>query len=115
MSELILYTSDDGKIRLDLRVDCQTVWLTQLEIAELFQTTKQNISLHAKNIFEDSELNEQSVVKDSLTVQNEGERSQAERKWGVKLRMKNEESGIQIGTGDGQGLEGDSHQTGNGT
>ena len=48
MSELIFYTSDDGKIRLDLRVDGQTVWLTQIEIAELFQTTKQNISLHAK-------------------------------------------------------------------
>ena len=56
MSELILYTSDDGEIRLDLRVDGRTVWLTQLEIAELFQTTKQNISLHAKNIFEDGEL-----------------------------------------------------------
>ena len=56
MSELILYTSDDGRTRLDLRVDGQTVWLTQLEIAELFQTTKQNVSLHAKNIFKDGEL-----------------------------------------------------------
>ncbi len=68
MSELILYTSDDGKIRLDLRVDGQTVWLTQLEIAELFQTTKQNISLHAKNIFEDGELRPEAVVKESLTT-----------------------------------------------
>ncbi len=78
MSELILYTSDDGEIRLDLRVDGQTVWLTQLEIAELFQTTKQNISLHVKNIFEDGELNAQSVVKESLTVQNERKRPQAD-------------------------------------
>jgi len=56
MSELILYTSEDGKTRLDLRMDGQTVWLTQLEIAELFQTTKQNVSLHSKNICEDGEL-----------------------------------------------------------
>lgn len=56
MSELVLYTSDDGRTRLDLRIDGRTVWLTQLEIAELFQTTKQNVSLHAKNIFEDGEL-----------------------------------------------------------
>ena len=68
MSELVLYTSDDGLTRLDLRVEGQTVWLTQLEIAELFQTTKQNASLHAKNIFEDGELTEDSVVKESLTT-----------------------------------------------
>ncbi|MDA3889836.1 MAG: virulence RhuM family protein [Allgaiera sp.] len=74
MSELILYTSPDGSTRLDLRIEGQTVWLTQLEIAELFQTTKQNISLHAKNIFEDSELNENSVVKESLTTATDGKR-----------------------------------------
>ena len=50
MSELILYTSDDGRTRLDLRAEGDTVWLSQLEISELFQTTKQNVSLHAKNI-----------------------------------------------------------------
>ncbi len=74
MSNLILYTSDDGRTRLDLRVDGQTVWLTQLEIAELFQTTKQNVSLHAKNIFEDGELAEDSIVKDSLTTATDGKR-----------------------------------------
>lgn len=72
MSELVLYTSDDGRTRLDLRIDGQTVWLTQLEIAELFQTTKQNVSLHAKNIFEDKELAEDSVVKESLTTAADG-------------------------------------------
>ena len=56
MSELILYTSEDGITRLDLRVDGHTVWLTQLEIAELFQTTKQNINLHARNIFKDGRI-----------------------------------------------------------
>ena len=74
MSALILYTSADGKIRLDLRAEGGTVWLTQLEIAELFQTTKQNVSLHAQNIFEDGELVRAATVKESLTVQTEGKR-----------------------------------------
>jgi len=74
MSQLILYTSDDGTTRLDLRVDGQTVWLTQLEIAELFQTTKQNVSLHARNIFAEKELELEATVKESLTVRSEGER-----------------------------------------
>ena len=74
MSELVLYTSDDGRTRLSLRVEGRTVWLTQLEIAELFQTTKQNVSLHAKNIFEDMELSPEATVKESLTVQTEGKR-----------------------------------------
>ena len=50
MSELIIYTADDGKTRINLRVEADSIWLSQLEIAELFQTTKQNVSLHAKNI-----------------------------------------------------------------
>lgn len=74
MSELVLYSTSDGQTRLQLRVDGDTVWLNQLEIAELFQTSKQNISLHAKNIFKDGELSQQVTVKDSLTVQAEGER-----------------------------------------
>lgn len=74
MSELVLYTSDDGRTRLDLRVEGQTVWLTQLEIAELFQTTKHNISIHTKNIFQDGELTREATVKESLTVQTEGKR-----------------------------------------
>ena len=72
MSELILYTSDDGETKLHLRVETDTIWLSQLEIAELFQTTKQNVSLHAKNIFEDGELGQDSVVKESLTTAADG-------------------------------------------
>ena len=72
MSELILYTSDDGQTRLHLRVETESIWLSQLEIAELFQTTKQNVSLHAKNIFADGELREDSVVKESLTTAADG-------------------------------------------
>ena len=74
MSDLVLYTSDNGRTRLDLRIHGQTVWLTQIEIAELFQTTKQNVSLHAKNILEDGELRPEATVKESLTVQIEGRR-----------------------------------------
>ena len=65
--------------RLDLRVQSQSVWLNQLEIAELFQTTKQNVSLHANNIFKEGELAEEATVKDSLTVRAEGKR-QVQRK-----------------------------------
>ena len=74
MSDLILYTSDDGQTRLQLRADGNTVWLTQLEIAELFQTTKHNISIHTKNIFKEGELVPEATVKESLTVQTEGSR-----------------------------------------
>lgn len=74
MSDLILYTSEDGATRINLRVEASSIWLSQLEIAELFQTTKQNVSLHAKNIFEDGELHPLATVKESLTVQTEGNR-----------------------------------------
>ena len=69
MTQLILYTSEDGQAQVQLRADLGTVWLTQLEMAELFNASKQNISLHLKNLFEDAELHEDSVVKESLTVQ----------------------------------------------
>mgnify|MGYP000992923411 FL=1 len=74
MNELILYTTEDGRSRIQLRADRNTVWLTQLEMAELFDATKQNISLHLKNIFEDGELEPSATVKESLTVQIEGAR-----------------------------------------
>ena len=72
MSSLIIYTSDDGQIRINLRVEADSIWLSQLEIAELFYTTKQNVSLHAKNIFDEGELSPDSVVKDSLTTAADG-------------------------------------------
>ena len=72
MSDLILYTTEDGRSQIKLRVQGKTIWLTQLEMAELFAATKQNISLHLKNIFEDGELDPAATVKESLTVQIEG-------------------------------------------
>ncbi len=74
MSDLILYTSEDGQSQVQLRADLGTVWLTQLEMAELFNASKQNISLHLKNIYQDGELDSAATVKESLTVQIEGER-----------------------------------------
>ncbi len=74
MSDLILYTTEDGRSQVQLRADQNTVWLTQLEMAELFNATKQNISLHLKNIFEDGELEPSATVKESLIVQIEGSR-----------------------------------------
>ena len=73
-NKIIIYQTQDGQTKIDVRIDNETVWLTQNQMAELFQTTKQNISLHIKNIFEEGELTEDSTVKDYLTVQNEGSR-----------------------------------------
>ena len=56
MNDLILYTTDDGRSQIKLRALENTVWLTQLEMADLFDATKQNISLHLKNVFDDGEL-----------------------------------------------------------
>ncbi len=74
MNDLILYTTDDGRSQIKLRALENTVWLTQLEMAELFDATKQNISLHLKNVFEDGELDPAATVKESLTVPIEGSR-----------------------------------------
>jgi len=78
MSDIVIYTTEDGLNRIELRVAQGTVWLTQMEIADLFATTKQNVSLHITNILEDGELDQKASVKESLTVQTEGAR-QVER------------------------------------
>jgi hypothetical protein len=70
--ELILYASEDGRTKVHLRADGRTVWLTQLELAELFATTKQNVSLHIVNVLTDGELAEKAVVKESLTTAADG-------------------------------------------
>ena len=74
MSGLILYTSEDGHSRIQLRVDGQTVWLTQAEMAELFDVTTENIRQHLKNIISDNELEPERTAKESLVVQQEGGR-----------------------------------------
>ena len=64
----------DETIRLEVRVESETVWLTQQQMAELFLTTKQNVSLHVNNIFKEDELTENSVVKESLTTAKDGKK-----------------------------------------
>lgn len=72
MTNIILYTTEDNKTKIELKLENNTVWLSQKEIAELFQTTKQNVSLHISNILKDGELSSQTTVKEYLTVQEEG-------------------------------------------
>ena len=67
-NDMIIYNTEDGKSKISLKLENGTVWLSQLEIAELFETTKQNVSKHIKAIFEDGELLEKVVVNYQLTT-----------------------------------------------
>ena len=73
-NDIIIYNTEDGKAKINLQYADGTVWLSQLEIAELFQTTKQNVSKHVKAIFLEGELEESATVNYKLTVQKEGNR-----------------------------------------
>ena len=72
--EVLLYQTEDGATRIQVRVEGETVWLNQMQMTELFQTTKQNVSLHIKNVFDEGELQSAATVKEYLTVQTEGKR-----------------------------------------
>lgn len=74
-NNIILYENESGKIKVDVRFEDETFWLTQKAMAELFQTTPQNITIHLKNIFSEGELDENSTCKDFLQVQQEGART----------------------------------------
>ncbi len=74
MSDLILYTSEDGKSRIQLRAKDQTVWLSQKQMAELFDVSSDNIGLHLKNLYEDGELSREATTEESSVVQMEGSR-----------------------------------------
>jgi len=74
-SQIIIYQTENGLTKLDVRLEDETVWLTQKLMAELFQTSPQNITIHLKNIYEEGELDEHSTCKDFLQVQIEGLRS----------------------------------------
>jgi hypothetical protein len=73
-SSMILYQTEDGLTRVECRFDEDTLWLSQAQMAELFQTTPQNVTLHLKAIFAEGELNEGSTCKDYLQVRSEGSR-----------------------------------------
>jgi len=71
-SEIILYKNSEGNIKIDVRLEDETVWLTQAQICELFQKSKATVSEHIKNIFEEGELNENSVVLNFRTTASDG-------------------------------------------
>ena len=72
---IVIYQTEDGQTQIDVRLENETVWLTQAQMVELFQTTKQNVSLHVGNVFKEGELEQASTVKEYLTVQKEGGRN----------------------------------------
>jgi hypothetical protein len=73
--QFLVYPTEDGRTKIEVRLENETVWLTQQHMADLFQTTKQNVSLHLQNIFAERELDRGATVKESLTVQQEGGRA----------------------------------------
>jgi len=73
-NEIIIYQNEDASTKIEVRLEEETVWLTQAQMVELFQSTKQNISLHINNIYKEGELFYESTVKEYLTVQKEGNR-----------------------------------------
>ena len=72
--EFLLYQTQDGRTRIQCRFEGETLWLTQQQIAELFQTTKQNVSQHIHSVYNDGELQSEATVKRFLTVRQEGQR-----------------------------------------
>ncbi|GMU84118.1 MAG: hypothetical protein AMXMBFR47_39880 [Planctomycetota bacterium] len=73
-SSLILYQTDDGRTRIECRFENETIWLTQALVAELFDVTPQNVTIHLKAIYEEGELDESATCKESLQVRVEGAR-----------------------------------------
>ena len=71
-SELLLYTTPDHQTRIEVRLEGETVWLSQRQMAELFQTTVQNVNLHVGNVFAEGELTPESVIKESLITAADG-------------------------------------------
>jgi hypothetical protein len=72
--QFLVYKAEDGTVKIDVKLSYETIWLTQQLMAELFQTTKQNISLHVNNIYKEGELTPVATVKEYLTVRKEGNR-----------------------------------------
>ena len=79
--EVLIYQSDDGLTKIDVRLEEDTVWLTQLQLAELYKTSKSNISEHITNIFEEGELVKEATVRKFRTVQSEGDRQVEQDKY----------------------------------
>ena len=79
-NQILIYTGWSGQPVIKVQTDGETVWLNQAQLAELFGTSKQNISLHIQNIFQEGELSREATVKEYLTVQKEGNREVSRNK-----------------------------------
>ena len=73
-SEMVVYVGDDGKPQIQARLQDENTWLTQVQLAQTFQTTRQNIDQHIKNIYEEKELDPSATIKNFFIVQTEGDR-----------------------------------------
>ena len=73
-SEILIYQNSEGSIKIDVRLEEESVWLTQAQLCELFQKSKATISEHIKNVFEEGELDASATVRNFRTVQTEGKR-----------------------------------------
>ena len=78
-SEIVVYVGDDGKPQIQARLQDENMWLTQVQLAQVFQTTRQNIGQHIKNIYEDKELDPSATIKKFFIVQTEGDREVSEK------------------------------------
>ena len=97
-NKIVIYQTEDGQTQIDVRLENETVWLTQAQMVELFQTTKQNVSLHLNNLYKEGELEKEGTVKEYLTVQQEGK-----RKVSRKVKYYDLDVIISVGYRDGEG------------
>ena len=79
-SELVLYQTEDGSTRVEVRLENETVWLTQNQMAELFESSIPNVSIHIRNICQEGELRQDSVVKELLTTAADGKNYQTTKR-----------------------------------
>lgn len=86
-TDILIYQTEDGTTKIDVRLEDETVWMTQKAIAELYQTTPQNITLHIKNIYQEGELVEEATCKNYLQVQSEGKREVGRNRLHYNLEM----------------------------
>ena len=73
--QIVRYQTEDGQTQIDVRLENETVWLTQAQMAELFQKTPQNITMHIQNAYKEGELDKSSTCKEYLQVRKEGSRT----------------------------------------
>ena len=78
-NEMVVYVGDDGKPQIQARLQDENMWLTQVQLAQVFQTTRQNIGQHIKNIYEEKELDPLATIKKFFIVQTEGDREVSEK------------------------------------